>query len=93
MRAWFSSKEDLVLFNISKRATFGIKLFQLSTSRGIPLDFLVYHGDLTPILVEMGEGALMTERILATLMERYLHKGQHLFIDNYYISNILLNTS
>ena len=31
----------------------------------------------------------MTERISATLMERYLHKGHHLFIDNYYTSNIL----
>ena len=31
----------------------------------------------------------MTERIPATLIERYLHKGHHLFIDNYYTYNIL----
>ena len=34
----------------------------------------------------MEEGSLITERIPVTLMQRYLHKGHHLFIDNYYIS-------
>ena len=59
-----SVDESLVLFKgrlsfmqyiKSKRARFGIKLFQLCTSSGIPLDFLVYHGNLAPMLVEMGE--------------------------------------
>ena len=45
--------ESLVLFNgrlsfkqyiSSKTARFGIKLYQLCTSNGILLDFLVYHG-------------------------------------------------
>ena len=85
----FKGKLSFIQYIKSKRARFGIKLFQLCISSGIPLDFLVYHGDLAPMLVEMGEGALMTERIPATLMERYLHKGHHLFIDNYYTSNIL----
>ena len=75
-RSVFSVDWNLVLFKgrLSfiqyiklKRATFGIKLFPLCTSSGIPLD-------LVPRLVEMGEG-LMTERIPATLMERYLYKG------------------
>ena len=97
-----SVDESLVLFKgrfsfmqyiKSKRARFGIKLFQLCTVSGIPLYFLAYHGNLAPILVEMGEGAMMTERNPAILMERHLHKGHHLFIDNYYTSNIWLNTS
>ena len=39
-----SMDESLVLFNISsKRATFGIKLYQLCPLNGILLDFLVYQ--------------------------------------------------
>ena len=34
----------------------------------------------------MEEGALITERIPATLMERYFGKGQNLYIDNFYTS-------
>ena len=37
-------------------------------------------------LIEMKKGTLVTEKIPATLMQQYLHKGHHLFIDNYYTS-------
>ena len=82
-----SIDESLVLFKgrlsfqqyiKSKRARFGIKLYQLSTCNGIPLDFIVYHGNIAPQLMEMEEGALITERIPATLMERNFGKG-HIF--------------
>ena len=52
-----SMDESLVLFKgwlrfkqyiSSKRARFGINLYQLSTSNGIILDFFVYHGNLVP---------------------------------------------
>ena len=85
--------ESLVLFKgrlqfkqyiKTKRARFGIKLFQFCTPDGIVFDYLIYHGIMGPQLVQMGEDALMTERIVATLMHRYLHKGHHLFIDNFY---------
>ena len=36
--------------------------------------------------IEMEEGALITERIPATLMERYFGKGHNLYIDNFYTS-------
>ena len=87
-----SMDESLVLFKgrlsfkqyiSSKRARLGIKLYQLCTSNGIPLDFLVYHGNLSLILKIMEDGSLITERIHVTLMQRYLHRGHHLFIDNY----------
>ena len=53
----------------TKRARFGIKLFQLCTSNAIPLDFIVYHGNMTPSLNEIQEGTLVTEKIPATLMQ------------------------
>ena len=90
-----SIDESLVLFKgrlsfqqyiKSKRARFGIKLYQLCTSNGILLDFIVYHGNIAPQLIEMEEGALITERIPATLMERYFGKGHNLYIDNFYTS-------
>ena len=40
----------------SKKAKFGIKLYQLCTSHGILLDFLVYHGNLSPGLTIMKDG-------------------------------------
>ena len=81
---YVSIDESLVLFKgrlcfqqyiISKRARFGINLYQLCTCNGILLDFIVYHGNIAPHLIEMEEGALITERIPATLMERCLGKG------------------
>ena len=89
-----SVDESLVLFKgrvtfkqyiKTKRARFGIKLFQLCTSDGIVLDFLIYHGNMAPQLVEL-EDSLVTERIAITLMQKYLDKGHQLYVDNYYTS-------
>ena len=73
----------------TKRARFGIKLYQLCTFNGILLDFIVYHGYLAQGLVRMEEGCLTTERIPVTLMQNYLEKGHHLFMDNLYTSLLL----
>ena len=70
-----------------------MKLYQLCTSNGILLDFIVYNGNIAPQLLEMEEGALITERIPTTLMERYFGKGHNLYIDNFYASLRLTNTS
>ena len=50
----------------TKRARFGIKLFQLCTSDGIILDYIIYHGNMAPQLAEMEENYLNTDRILGT---------------------------
>ena len=85
--------ESLVLFKgrlsfkqyISlKRARFGIKLYQLYTFSGILLDFIVYHGNL--LLIYLENSPLITERFPAIVMQKYLNKGHHLFIENYYTS-------
>ena len=67
----------------SKRKWFGIKRYQLCTSNGILLDFIVYHGNITPQLIEIAEESLITENIQTTLMERYFGKGHNLHIDNF----------
>ena len=42
--------------------------------------------NLAPGLVLIEDGSLITERIPVTLMQRYMNKGHHLFIDNIYTS-------
>ena len=37
-------------------------------------------------LTEIQECTLVTEKVLATLIQQYLHKGHQLFIDSYYTS-------
>ena len=86
--------ESLVLFKRrilfkqyikSKRTRFGIKFYELATSDGILLDFIIYQGNMEPLLVQPdGEGWLLTERIPLTLIDPYLNKGHTLIIDNMY---------
>lgn len=74
----------------SKRARFGIKLFELCTSNGILLDFLVYHGKMRSELFQTpAQELLFSEQIPVTLLHNYLDKGHRLFIDNYYTSPAL----
>ena len=90
-----SMDESLVLFKgrlcfkqyiSSKRARFGIKLYQLCTFNGILLNFIMYHENLEPELISLENCPLITDRIPATVMQKYLNKRYHLFIDNYYTS-------
>ena len=43
------------------------KIYQLCISNGVLLDFIVYHGYITPQLIEMEKGVLITERLPGTL--------------------------
>ena len=91
--------ESLVLFKgrvafkqfiRSKRARFGIKLFELCTSNGILLDFLIYHGKMSEELMsDPTHDFQISERIPLTLMNKYLNKGHRLFLDNYYTTPTL----
>ena len=91
--------ESLVLFKgrvlfkqyiKSKRARFGTKFYELATSDGILLDFIIYQGNMEPLLVQpVGEGWLLAERIPLTPIDPYLNKGHTLIIDNMYTTPIL----
>jgi len=84
--------ESLVLFKgrlsfrqfiKTKRARFGIKLYQLCTSGGILLDFVIYHGNTARELAQLPD-FLTTEKIPLTLLQPYLNNGHILFTDNFY---------
>ena len=93
-----SVDESLVLFKgrlhfkqfiRTKRARFGIKLFELCTSSGITLDLLVYCGKGMFSDDDLGEDMPHSERIPALLMEPFLHNNHTLHTDNYYTSPAL----
>ena len=73
----------------TKRARFGIKLYELCTSTGITLDFLVYCGRGMFYNDEIHSDMLSTERIPAVLMNPFLNKGHILFTYNHYTSPTL----
>ena len=84
--------ESLVLFKgrlsfrqfiRTKRARFGIKIYQLCTSSGVLLDFLIYHGNSAAELTQLPD-FLTTEKIPITLLQPYLNNGHILFTDNFY---------
>ena len=84
--------ESLVLFKgrlafkqfiRTKRARFGIKIYQLCTSSGITLGYRIYHGDMSKELASNPE-LLTTENIVMSLMEGYTGKGRVVYLDNFY---------
>ena len=93
-----SVDESLVLFKgrltfkqyiKTKRARFGIKLYELTMSDGITLEFLVYCGKGMFANDDPNSDMPITERIPALLMAPFLGKGHVLFTDNYYTSSSL----
>ena len=93
-----SVDESLVLFKgrlafkqfiRTKRARFGIRLYELCTSNGIMLDVLVYCGCGIFFNDEMHSDMPSTERIPSVLMNEFLNKGHMLYTNNYYTSPTL----
>ena len=85
----FKGRLHFKQFIRTKRARFGIKLYELTTSNGITIDTLVYCGkgmfnDDDPL-----SDSPTTERIPQVLMQPFLGKGHALYTDNFYTSPAL----
>ena len=86
--------ESLVLFKgrlafkqfiHTKRARFGIKIYQLCTTSSILLDFLVYLGKMSDELLAFPDQQFTSSELISlTLMRDLLNKGHRLFVDNFY---------
>jgi hypothetical protein len=71
----------------TKRARFGIKFYELCTSEGITLDFIVYSAEnIFRDHPDPMEQMRITERIPINLIQPYLGHGHSLFVDNWYTS-------
>ena len=73
----------------TKRARFGIKRYELCTSSGITLDFLVYCGQGMCSNDDLYSKMPASEHIPIVLMEPFLGKGHVLYTDNFYTSPLL----
>lgn len=69
----------------SKKARYGIKFYELTTSDGYVLNMKMYSGKEAPEQ-NLGENGSKTEKLVLRLMRPYLLHGHHLFMDNYYNS-------
>ena len=81
-----SVDESFCQYIKTKHARFGIKLYELTTSDGITLDFLVYCGKDMFHNDDPNSNMPTTERIPSVLMAPYLGKGHMLYTDNWYNS-------
>ncbi len=72
----------------SKRQRFRIKPFELVDCKmKFILEFIVYTGSNTECQITPGLG--LSGSIVLELMQRYLNKGHHLYVDNWYTSPAL----
>ncbi|XP_033113362.1 piggyBac transposable element-derived protein 4-like [Anneissia japonica] len=69
----------------TKRSRFGVKFYEICTTSGIMLDFLIYCGKQ----IEGNLDQSATERIVDTLIQPFLVLSK--FIDNYYTSPFLVD--
>lgn len=69
-----------------KRARYGIKFYSLCTADGFVLNLQIYKGKS-----ETAEGVSKLEALVLSLMEHYLDRGHHVFMDNFYNSVSLSN--
>ena len=70
-----------------KRARFGVKSFMLCEDSSYTFSFKIYTGKekVAPTAQELS----LSERVVVDLMQPLLHKGYHLYTDNWYTSLLL----
>lgn len=70
-----------------KKAKYGIKFFELTAASGYVLNLEIYQGK-----TESLEQTSKTGDLVLRLMKKYLNKGHHLYMDNFYNSFELSKT-
>ncbi|XP_065185884.1 piggyBac transposable element-derived protein 4-like [Sycon ciliatum] len=71
----------------SKRARFGVKIFALCESSGYMSSYIVYVGkDDATFSPELVNNLGKSGAVVARLMEPFVDKGYHLYVDNWYSS-------
>lgn len=83
----FRGRLSFKQYNKGKRARYGIKFYELTTKDGYILNVKIYAGKD----VEETSGS-KTKAVVLKLMEPYLNRGHHLYMDNYYNSVDLSHT-
>lgn len=76
-----------------KKAKYGIKLYELCTPEGYVINIEVYKGKMNRD--ENDSTRTILQNLVLRIMDPYLDKGHHLYMDNYYnsiaLSTILLS--
>lgn len=83
----FRGRLSFRVYMKGKKSRYGIKFYELCTSDGYVLNMKIYKGKSEEV-----EGLSKIEALVLELMEPYLDRGHHLFLDNYY-NSILLSKS
>lgn len=92
---YLSLDESLLLFRgrlrfrqyiKTKKAKYGIKFYELTTSDGYPLNIQIYQGK-----DDTEESGGKTLKLVQSLMKQYINKGHNLFMDIFYNSVTLSN--
>lgn len=67
-----------------KKAKYGIKFFELTTSDGYVLNIIMYEGAKKNNGQPDQDKTKKTEKIVMKLLRPYLMRGHHVYMDNYY---------
>jgi hypothetical protein len=86
----WKGKLSFKIYIPSKRHRFGIKLFVCcDVATGYVLDFIVYTGADTDIVLYEGQG--ISGSVVLTMLKDYLGRGHKLYVDNWYTSPTLFD--
>lgn len=91
----FRGRLSFRIYLKNKRARYGVKFYELSTHDGYVLNLEIYQGKDPVEENESNSSNSKTQNIVFRLMDPYLDKGHHIYMDNYYnsvkLSTLLLD--
>ncbi len=67
----------------NKRSRFGLKTFELASTRGYIMDLILYHGQGS---IDQDQYGVQAQAVVMQLLRPYYYKGHTLYLDNWYSS-------